>query len=262
MMRSAFLLLLSALTLSPLHAASSPSPAPTFHVLAFYTDKGEPDHIQFALQAITFFTKAAARDNFTFESTTNWDDCNSAKLKQFQLILWLNDFPHNAAQRTAFEDYMTHGGAWLGFHVSAYNDEDTHWPWFVDFLGGAVFFGNEWPPLPVKLTVDDRSHPVTKHLSATLSAPDNEWYIWKPSPRLNKDVKILLTLDPSNYPIGLKDTITSGDLPVVWTNTRYRMLYMNMGHGDKIFTSPDQNQMFENAVLWLSKSVTPTKDQR
>ena len=82
-------------------------------------------------------------------------------------------------------------------------------------------------------------------------SPANEWYIWMPSPRLNKHVKILLTLDPKNYPIGLKDTITAGDLPVVWTNTAYRMLYMNMGHGDKIFTSPDQNKLFEDAILWL-----------
>jgi len=29
------------------------------------------------------------------------------------------------------------------------------------------------------------------------------------------------------------------------------MLYMNMGHGDKIFTNTTQNQLFENAILWL-----------
>jgi len=42
-----------------------------------------------------------------------------------------------------------------------------------------------------------------------------------------------------------------GDIPVVWTNTRYRMIYMNMGHGDKVFTSPLQNQLIENEILWL-----------
>jgi uncharacterized protein len=29
------------------------------------------------------------------------------------------------------------------------------------------------------------------------------------------------------------------------------MIYMNMGHGDKIFTDEHQNQMFEDALLWL-----------
>ena len=223
----------------------------SFRVLAFYTAMGEPDHIAFAAQALPFFAELAKKNNFYFESTTRWESLNAKTLKRFQLILWLNDFPTKAEQRAAFQDYMTHGGAWLGFHVSAYNDESTRWPWFVDFMGGGVFYGNNWPALPAKLIVDDRSHPITDHLSAAFTSPANEWYIWKPSPRLNTNVKVLLTLDPENYPIGLKDTIVSGDIPVVWTNTRYRMIYMNMGHGDKIFTSREQNKLFENAVLWL-----------
>jgi uncharacterized protein len=236
---------------SPQHASRDTSQPAPFHVLAFYTDQGEPDHIDFATQALPFFTELAKKHSFSFESTKRWDDLNTERLRGIQVVLWLNDFPHTPEQRAAFENYMKHGGAWLGFHVSAYNDESTHWPWFVDFLGGAVFFGNNWPPLPAKLVVDDRAHAVTRHLPTALTAPANEWYIWKPSPRLDKRVKVLLTLDPQNYPIGLKDVITGGDLPVVWTNTSYRMIYMNMGHGDKIFTSREQNKLFEDAILWL-----------
>lgn len=232
-------------------AGPKPSEHTPFRALAFYTNKGEQDHIDFALDAIRYYGDLAKKDNFSFASTMDWNDMSAEKLKNVQLVIWLNDFPHTPGQRKGFEDYMNNGGAWLGFHVSAYNDESTGWPWFVDFLGGAVFFGNNWPPLPAKLVVDDRTHAVTQGLPATFTAPANEWYIWKPSPRLNKDVKVLLTLDPQNYPIGLKDTITGGDCPVVWTNTRYRMLYINMGHGDKIFTSETQNKLFENAILWL-----------
>ena len=205
----------------------------------------------FAEQALPFFAGLAKKNDFYFESTTRWEDLTAEKLKRFQLVLWINDFPTKAKQRLVFQDYMTHGGAWLGFHVSAYNDENTHWAWFVDFMGGGIFYGNNWPPLPARLIVDDRQHPVTRHLPDTFTSPANEWYIWKPSPRLNRDVKVLLTLDPKNYPIGLKDTIVDGDVPVVWTNTRYQMIYMNMGHGDKIFESREQNKLFEDAILWL-----------
>jgi uncharacterized protein len=234
----------------------SPGPvtaqSPAFRVLAFYSTHEEPDHVAFAEQALQFFADAAKKDNFDFESTTRWDDLNASSLKQYQVILWINDFPHTKEQRAAFQQYMEHGGGWLGFHVSAYNDKDSGWPWFVGFLGGAVFYGNNWPPLPARLVVDDRTHPVTKRLPANFTSPANEWYIWQPSPRLNKDVKVLVTLDPSNFPLGLKDTLTGGDLPVVWTNAKYRMVYMNMGHGDKIFTDAQQNLMFEDAVLWLA----------
>jgi type 1 glutamine amidotransferase len=222
-----------------------------FNVLAFYSTDVEKDHVMFAEEAMKFYSKLAKQDGFDFATTSNWDDLNATRLKDVQVILWLDDFPHKPEQRAGFEQYMNHGGGWLGFHIAAYNDEDTHWPWFVNFLGGTVFYGNNWPPLPAVLDVDDKSSPITRHLPAQFTSPTNEWYNWKPSPRLNKDIKVLLTLDKSNYPLGLKDTLKGGDLPVMWTNTKYRMVYMNMGHGDKIFTSPLQNQLFEDALLWL-----------
>src|SRR5215467_1693410 len=216
-----------------------------FRVLAFYTDKGEPDHIEFAQQALTFYGALAKKEHFALKATTHWEELNAEQLTGVRLVIWLNDFPKTPEQRGAFEEYMKNGGRWLGFHVSAYNDADTGWPWFLGFLGGGVFYGNNWPPLSAKLIVEDRKHPVTRRLGAVLESPPNEWYLWKPSPRANKDVKVLVTLAPENYPIGLKDTIASGDLPVVWTNVKYRMLYVNMGHGDKIFASNEQNKLLE-----------------
>ena len=244
-------ILLIAISLAALSSFVRAQQSVVFRVLAFYSETVEQDHVDFAHQAIPFFQSAGQRDHFEFVSTTNWDDMNAANLAHYQLVLWLDDFPHTPQQRAAFEQYMTHGGGWLGFHIAAYNDSDTHWPWFVDFLGGSIFYGNNWPPLPATLTVDDKTHPIAKDIPASFVSPSNEWYIWKPSPRLNKDVRVLLTLSPANYPIGLKDVVTGGDLPVVWTNTRYRMLYMNMGHGDRIFTSDTQNRLFEDAIVWL-----------
>jgi uncharacterized protein len=237
--------------MSTLSVAAHAQQKPAFRVLAFYSENVEHDHVEFAHQAIRFYSSTARRDHFEFASTTNWDELNSENLVHYQLIVWLDDFPHTLQQRVAFEHYMTHGGGWLGFHIAAYNDSSTHWPWLLEFLGGGVFYTNNWPPLPATLTVDDTSHPITKRISQSFLSPANEWYLWSPSPRLNKDVKVLLTLAPSNYPLGFKDVITDGDLPVVWTNTHYRMLYMNMGHGDKIFTSDEQNRFFEDAILWL-----------
>lgn len=56
---------------------------------------------------------------------------------------------------------------------------------------------------------------------------------------------------PRNYPIGIKDVVKFGDFPVVWTNTRYRMIYLNMGHGDLEFTDATQNLLFVNALRWV-----------
>ena len=231
-------------------AAATPPP-PDFRVLAFYSTTVEGDHVAFAQDAIRFYSELAMRQHFTFDTTSDWAGM-SGHLGEYQAVVWLNDFPHMAEERTAFERYMDGGGAWLGCHVSAYNDRDTHWPWFVQFLGGAVFLNNSWPPLPAKLIVEDRGHPAAVRLPERYVAPINEWYGWRPNPRNNKDVKVLVSLDTANYPLGKKDILRSGDVPVVWTNARYKMLYMNMGHGDQILSSPIQNNLFEDALLWLA----------
>ena len=227
--------------------------SPKFKVLAFYSTTVESDHVDFARDAIVFYTKMAADKGFAFDTTQNWDKLNTENLKNYKVIVWLNDFPHTDQQKQDFEKYMKGGGGWIGFHVAGYNDQYTNWPWYVSFLGGAVFYNNNWPPLPAKLIVDDNTHPATKRLPKSYIAPINEWYGWKPDPRNNKDVRVLVTLAPSNYPLGKKDIIREGDIPVVWTNTKYKMIYMNMGHGDQIFDSSTQNKMFEDAVLWLAK---------
>jgi type 1 glutamine amidotransferase len=224
---------------------------PAFRVLAFYTTTVESDHVDFARDAIKYFSQLAVEKHFQFDTTTDWSKTRDEVLRDYEVVVWLNEFPQTREERAAFERYMEGGGAWLGFHVAGYNDQYTHWPWFVTFFGGAVFYNNSWPPLPAKLIVNDTRHPVTKGIPARFVAPINEWYGWRPSPRLNKEVKVLVTLDPANYPLGKKDQLRSGDIPVVWTNTRYKMLYLNMGHGDQIFTSPTQNKLFENAIGWL-----------
>ncbi len=222
-------------------------------VLALYSTGVESDHVEFAEQALQFYSELGTKNNFTLVPSTDWDKLASEELSEYKAVLWLDDSPHTDAQRKGFENYMKHGGAWIGFHAAGYNDKDTHWPWFVDFLGGAVFYSNNWPPLPAQLTIETADSGLPSHFEA----PANEWYIWKPSPRADSRVKVLLTLDPGNYPLGFKDVLLRGDLPVAWSNTDYRMIYINMGHGDKIFTSSVQNVFLRNALLSILGERNP-----
>ena len=232
---------------------------PAFKVLAFHNTKVERDHLDFSRDLRAFFLELSEEKNFTFDVTKDWTNLNDTLLRNYQVVVWINDFPHTEQQRKSFQKYMENGGAWLGFHVAGYNDKTTNWPWFVDFLGGVVFHSNNWPPLAARLIVDDVFHPVTQRLTPAFAAPVNEWYQWKPSPRENKNVKVLVTLDPLNYPLGIKDILTDGDTPVVWTNTKYAMIYMNMGHGDKVMSDYMQNNLIADGLLWLGKNAIQHK---
>ena len=225
--------------------------APRFKALIYYTQHAEEAHVQFAEQATTFFKKLKYGDGFVLDITTDFSKYPYEKLKEYNVIIMLNTSPNTKAERDAFEQYMENGGGWVGFHAAAYNDKNTHWPWFVKFLGGGVFYCNNWPPQPVLVEVDNEEHPVTKNLPASFVAPASEWYQWTPSPRQNKDVEVLLSLSPKNYPLGIKDVVNFGDFPIVWSNKNYRMIYLNMGHGDEEFIDGTQNLLLVNAFRWV-----------
>lgn len=225
--------------------------APRFKALIYYTQHAEEAHVQFAEQATTFFKKLNYGDGFVLDITTDFSKYPYEKLKEYNVIIMLSTSPNTKAERDAFEQYMENGGGWVGFHAAAYNDKNTHWPWFVKFLGGGVFYCNNWPPQPVLVEVDNEEHPVTKNLPASFVAPASEWYQWTPSPRQNKDVEVLLSLSPKNYPLGIKDVVNFGDFPIVWSNKNYRMIYLNMGHGDEEFIDGTQNLLLVNAFRWV-----------
>ena len=101
------------------------------------------------------------------------------------------------------------------------------------------------------MEVDLNTHPVTKNLPSSFVVPASEWYQWKPSPRENPNVEVLLSLSQKNYPLGIKDVVYYGDFPVVWTNKKYRMIYLNTGHGDEEFIDATQNLLLVNAFRWV-----------
>ncbi len=243
-----------------------------FKVLAFYTGREDLAHISFVKEANHWFPETAAKYHFSYQSTTNWNDLNTNNLKNYQVVLFLDTRPEAPAQRAAFENFMEHGGAWMGFHFSAFaltpSAYPQNWDWYHNkFLGAGEYVSNTWRPTSAVLRVEDTNHPATKGLPLTFKSAPNEWYRWKNNLRSNPDIDVLLSIDPSSFPLGTGpkpyEIWHSGDYPVVWTNRKYRMVYMNMGHNDmdyehktnkelsSTFQSEDQNRLIVNSLLWL-----------
>ncbi|GHU62488.1 hypothetical protein FACS1894160_0220 [Bacteroidia bacterium] len=267
MMKNVFLTILFIILFTNVQAQypAQYASGPRFKVLVYYTKYAEEAHVKFAEQGVEFFKRLNYGNGFVLHVTSDLSEYTYEKLKDYDLVVMLNGHPGSPAQREAFEQYIENGGGWMGFHAAAYNDKNTKWPWYVSFLGGGVFYCNNWPPQPVKLAVDNGEHPVCKNLPSSFIAPESEWYQWNPSPRENKDVEVLLTLSPDNYPLGIKDVVNFGDFPIVWTNTKYRMIYLNMGHGDDEFSDATQKLLFINAFRWvlsIDKKGDPFKIQR
>jgi len=249
----------------------------SFKVLAFYTVYDQmPDlaHRSYSKEANGWFPSVAAANGFSYESTTDWSRLSTISPSDYQLIMFFDNRPTETAQQDGFKAYVEKGGAYIGFHVSAYNDTEDRWAWFSDtFLATGLFVGNTWHPTPANLKIEDGTHPVTQGIGDILKTSANEWYSWEKDLRQNPDVKILLSVDPSSFPLGNGPKPTeiwhSGYYPVVWSNTKYKMLYVNMGHNDMdydggtnaqlswTFRTKLQDQMLLQGIHWLVGAQGP-----
>lgn len=225
--------------------------APRFKALIYYSDTAEPAHVEFANQAIDYFTRLSWGEGYILHTATSLAGFTPDSLATYSVILDINILPQTPGERELLRGYMENGGGWVGFHGTGYNNETTGWPWFNEFLGAGQFLCNTWPPQPAQLEAATTTHPVTRNLPASFVAPECEWYQWAPSAADNPDVDVLYSLSQANYPIGIKDVVNFGKFPVVWTNRRYRMIYLNFGHGDREFTDATQNLLIINAFRWI-----------
>ena len=248
-----------------------------FKVIAFFTGKNDLAHINFVHEANKWFPEMGKKYHFTYDSTSNWNNLNSAFLSHFQVVIFLDSRPEDSIQRAAFQKYMENGGAWIGFHFSAFaltpSAYPMNWDWYHnEFLGSGSYVSNTWRPTAAILKVEDRTHPATKNLPEKFTSQPNEWYGWSNDLRKNPDIDILLSIDSSSFPLGTgpkqSEIWHSGYYPVAWTNKNYRMIYFNMGHNDMdyehkydttnralshTFGGKSQDELIMNALLWLGK---------
>jgi len=167
---------------------------------------------------------------------------------------------------------MEKGGAWMGFHFAGFaltpSKFPQNWDWYHEkFIAAGSYVSNTWRPVSAILRVENKKHPAVKNIPVTFSSAPSEWYRWSNDLRTNPDIKILLSVDSSSFPLGTgpkqHEIWHSGYYPIAWTNTKYRMIYMNMGHNDidyegktnktlsYTFENQIQDKFILNSLLWL-----------
>lgn len=245
-----------------------------FKVLGFYTAQKDQAHISFVHEANKWFLQASKENHFRYDSTNDWSNLNAKLLSQYQVAIFLDTRPEKTEQREVFQTYMEAGGAWMGFHFAGFaltpSDYPQNWDWYHnEFIGAGEYKSNTWRPTFAILKVEAKDHPVLKNIPATFKSSPNEWYRWNLDLRKNKNIQVLLSIDPLSFPLGTgpkpHEIWHEGHYPVVWTNKNYRMIYFNMGHNDidyehhtneelsHSFGNPVQDKLILNALLWLGR---------
>lgn len=205
--------------------------------------------------------KLGAENGFLVDTTENADYFNEDSLKNYSAVVFLNttdtkDSLLNHYQENAFERYIQAGGGFVGVHAAT--DAEYHWGWYGRLVGG--YFNGHPEQQEAVLHVVDKNHISTKHLPDVWKRKD-EWYNFK---NLNKDAKVLITIDEKSYKGG-----TNGDYhPMAWYHEYDggRAFYTELGHTDDSYKEENflkhllggiQYAIGENKNLDYTKVKTP-----
>lgn len=210
----------------------------SFKAIAFYTGINDQAHVAFCDEAREYFTEAAKENNFLFEMTNDWTKLNE-DIFDYDLVMFLDTRPEDELQRYYFEEYMESGGAFIGYHFSAFalkgSSYDDNWDWYQDeFLECGEYKDNTWAPTKEILKVETHDHYSTRNLPKTFESSCCEWYSWDHDLTKKENIEVLLSIDESSFPVGTNagEIWYEGYYPITWTNLDYNMIYSNMGHND------------------------------
>ncbi|MBZ4188739.1 ThuA domain-containing protein [Niabella beijingensis] len=197
-------------------------------VLVFYKTAGfYHQSIEAGLPAIY---KLGTENGFDVDSTKESADFSDANLKKYAAIVFLSTTGtlFNAEQQQALQHYVHNGGGIVGIHAAT--DAEYDWPWYNQMMG--AWFLSHPKQQTATLNITDRKHGSTRHLPAQWTRKD-EWYNFK---NINKDVKVLITIDEKSYEGGKNGAFH----PMAWYHNFEggRVFYTELGHVDESYTDP------------------------
>ncbi|WP_324678762.1 ThuA domain-containing protein [Hymenobacter sp. GOD-10R] len=209
-------------------AAHDEKAAPAPSILVFYKTSGfRHASIPVGLRAIQ---QLGREHTFAVDTTNNAAAFTSAALKKYAAVVFLSTTQDvlNAAQQTAFEQYIRSGKGFVGVHAAT--DTEYEWPWYNGLVG--AYFSNHPAIQKATVKVIDKTHMSTSMLPSTWERTD-EWYNFK---NIQPDLKVLATLDESTYTGG-----TNGAThPIAWYHAYDggRAFYTALGHTDESYSEP------------------------
>lgn len=167
-------------------------------------------------------------------------------LRRYDAIMFYTtgELPMNETQKQAFLNFIREGKGFVGVHSST--DTFYNWQDFGDLIGG-YFAGHPWHQ-NVRLIVEDKEHPSTKHLGDVWEVRD-EIYTFRNWSR--DKVRVLLSLDPTSVDI-TKGNRPDQDYAIAWC--RYygkgRVFYTALGHEEHLWRDEKFLQHLLGGILW------------
>jgi type 1 glutamine amidotransferase len=175
---------------------------------------------------------------------------NKKNLDYFDALFFYTqgDLPLSEQQRADLMSFVREDGK--GF-LAAHSGTDTcrgNWPEYVEMVGGA-FNHHPWHQ-QVRIRVDDRTFPATKHFAPSFEITDEIYQLHRYS---REKVRVLMTLDVSSVDLKAKNVErTDNDFAITWARQwgKGRVFASVLGHRAEVWDNPDIQKMWLEGIRW------------
>jgi type 1 glutamine amidotransferase len=175
--------------------------------------------------AVTTLRKLAAQEGFAADHSEDAGDINPANLARYRIVVFASTTGDilDDAQQQALQEFMHHGGGFVGVHAAA--DTEYDWAWYGELVG--TYFRSHPPGLHSTLVQPERGgKPAGKPWPIR-----DELYNYRSNPR--GQVRVAATIDERTYEGG---TMTA-DHPITWCHAfdGGRSWYTGLGHDPAVY---------------------------
>ena len=175
---------------------------------------------------------------------------NKKNLDYFDAVFFYTqgDLPLEPEQKAALLSFVRDDGKGLLAAHSGTDSFRASWPEYVELVGG-VFNAHPWHQ-KVRVNVEDRSFPATRHFGPTFEITDE---IYQLSHYSREKVRVLMSLDVESVDLTL-DSVerTDKDFALTWARTwgNGRAFVSVLGHRAEVWDRPDIQTMWREGIRW------------
>jgi len=190
-----------------------------------------------------------AMEKVTPDFTEDPAQFTQENLERYRAVIFLYTSGDNIlddAGKAALEQFVRHGGGWLGVHSAA--ETERMWPFYKSML--VSYSAGVAAPQPAKVTLALAGHAALRNVPDQPWMVSDEWYNFTSNPRSVLGVDVLATVDETTYTGGTMGT----DHPIVWVQERLigRTLYTGLGHGAERWQEPAYVEHIASGVRWVT----------
>lgn len=176
---------------------------------------------------------------------------NRKNLDYFDAIFFFSqgDLPMTEEQKAAVMSFVREDGKGV---LAAHGGTDSFrgsWPEYVEMIGGA-FNHHPWHT-KVRVLVDDREFPATKHFPPAFEITDEIYQL----NRYSRDkVRVLMRLDTNSVDMKAKNVErTDGDFAITWAREwgKGRVFASVLGHREEAWDRADIQKMWLEGIRWV-----------